>query len=75
MKSYPPNAVAIVAVPKKSARYGADEYRRLAAAIKSMGRYHGWRVVSIGPASAEAAALKLLDAMPELAGAARDDAA
>lgn len=74
MKPYPPDAIVVVMVPMKSGKWGAHPFRRLARWLKGLGRGFGWRVLSIGPASAEAATLELLEDMPAMVEAAKEAA-
>lgn len=73
MKDPGPEAVQIVLVPTK--QVGSHPYRRLAKFLKSVKRAYGWRCVSVGPASAKAASLELLDDMPALVQAASGEEA
>lgn len=68
-----PDDVLLVVRPMKNA--GPHPFSRLKRLLKSMKRAYGFRCVELGPASAFAADLELLEAMPELTAAVRDEAA
>lgn len=68
-----PGDVALIVRPIKS--FGTHPYCRLKRLLKAMKRAYGFRCVELGPASAVAGDLELLDAMQELIDAAKDGAA